>query len=50
MASVYTGSTFMPMVFGLIHQKTGISVIRFYTIVFLLMNYEVPDSMYRKNA
>ena len=36
MASVYTGSTFMPMVFGLIQQKIGISVMSFYMIVFLL--------------
>lgn len=50
MASAYTGGTFMPMVFGLIQQKNGNSVMSFYMIVFLLMNYGVPDSMYRKKA
>ena len=50
MASAYIGSTFMPMVFGLIQQRIGIGVMPFYLILFLLMNFGFLEHTYRKIA
>ena len=50
MASAYIGSTFMPMVFGLIQQRIGIAVMPFYLILFLLMNFGFLEHTYRKIA
>ena len=50
MASAYIGSTFMPMVFGLIQQRIGIAIMPFYLILFLLMNFGFLEHTYRKIA
>lgn len=39
MASAYIGSTFMPMIFGFIQQKTGIWIMPYYLAFFALLNF-----------
>ncbi|MBO7373815.1 MAG: MFS transporter, partial [Oscillospiraceae bacterium] len=50
MTAAYVGSTFMPMVFGLIQQRIGIGIMPFYLILFLLMNFGFLEHTYRKIA
>ena len=38
MASAYTGTTFMPMVFGQLQQCVGIKIMPFYILAFAVMN------------
>ena len=47
MASAYTGSTFMPMVFGHIQQSIGIGVMPVYLLIFALMNIGFLEASYR---
>ena len=47
MASAYVGSTFMPMVFGLIQQLVGISILPVYLLVFLVLNIGLLEVTYR---
>ena len=48
MASAYVGSTFMPMVFGLIQQSVGIGIMPFYLLIFAVMNISLLEVAYRK--
>ncbi|MCC6094062.1 MAG: MFS transporter [Eubacterium sp.] len=48
MASAYVGSTFMPMVFGLLQQAVGIWIMPFYLLIFALMNMGMLEFSYRK--
>lgn len=47
MASAYTGSTFMPMVFGHIQQSIGIGVMPVYLLIFAVMNIGFLEASYR---
>ena len=47
MASAYVGSTFMPMVFGLLQQMVGISVLPVYLLIFLALNIGLLEVTYR---
>ena len=38
MASAYTGTTFMPMVFGQLQQQLGIFIMPYYVLLFAVMN------------
>lgn len=46
MASAYVGSTFMPMVFGLLQQQIGIGVMPFYLLIFALINITLLERTY----
>ena len=48
MASAYIGSTFMPMVFGIVQQHIGIGIMPFYLIVFAVINYVFLELAYKK--
>lgn len=48
MASVYIGSTFMPMVFGHIQQAVGIGIMPVYLTVFAAMNIGLLELAYRR--
>ena len=48
MASAYVGSTFMPMVFGIIQQRIGIAVMPVYLLVFALLNAGLLETAYRR--
>lgn len=50
MASAYVGSTFMPMVFGLLQQALGIWIMPWYLLIFALMNIGMLEASYRKLA
>ena len=50
MASAYVGSTFMPMVFGLLQQAVGIAVMPEWLLVFALMNIGMLELAYRRLA
>ena len=47
MASAYIGSTFMPMVFGIVQQHIGIGIMPFYLIVFAVINYVFLELAYK---
>ena len=47
MAAAYIGSTFMPMVFGLLQQAAGIAVMPYYLILFLILNIGFLELAYR---
>ena len=47
MASAYVGSTFMPLVFGLLQEKTGIWIMPFYLLVFAVLNTALIEKVYR---
>ncbi|MCI6174846.1 MAG: MFS transporter [Clostridiales bacterium] len=47
MASAYTGSTLMPMVFGHVQQYTGIGVMPVYLLIFALLNLGLLERTYR---
>lgn len=48
MASAYIGSTFMPMVFGLIQQRIGIQIMPLYLLIFALLNIGLLELAYRR--
>ena len=48
MAAAYIGSTFMPLVFGLLQQKTGIGVMPLYLTVFMALNIGLLEAAYRQ--
>ena len=48
MASAYVGSTFMPMVFGILQEHTGIAVMPVYLLVFAVLNIGLLEIAYRK--
>ena len=48
MASAYVGSTFMPMVFGILQQYVGISVMPLYLLKFAVLNISMLEMAYRK--
>ena len=48
MASAYTGSTFMPAVFGRIQERTGIGIMPLYLLIFAVMNLVLLEMAYRK--
>ena len=47
MASAYVGSTFMPMVFGLLQQGIGIGIMPVYLLIFAVMNIGFLEATYR---
>lgn len=48
MASAYVGSTFMPMVFGLLQQYLGIAMMPVYLLIFAILNIGLLEMAYRK--
>ncbi len=48
MASAYVGSTFMPMVFGILQQHIGIGIMPLYLLVFVMLNIGMLEIAYRK--
>ena len=46
MASAYIGSTFMPMVFGQLQQRLGISILPYYLILFAAANLSLLEAAY----
>lgn len=46
MASAYIGSTFMPMVFGVLQEKTGISIMPVYLLIFAVINFVMLEIAY----
>ena len=50
MASAYLGSTFMPMVFGVMQQHIGISIMPLYLLVFAVLNIALLEMAYRSVA
>lgn len=46
MASAYTGSTFMPMVFGILQQKVGIAIMPGFLLLFATMNIVLLEVAY----
>ena len=48
MASAYVGSTFMPMLFGILQQQTGIAVMPVYLLIFAILNIGLLEIAYRK--
>ncbi len=47
MSSAYVGSTFMPMIFGHLQQKTGIRIMPFYLLFFALLNIGLLEWSYK---
>ena len=50
MASAYVGSTFMPMVFGIIQEALGIGIMPVYLLIFALLNMAFLEIAYRRIA
>ena len=50
MASAYIGSTFMPMVFGLLQQTVGIGIMPVYLTVFAVLNIGMLKYAYKRIA
>lgn len=48
MACAYTGSTFMPLVFGLLQQRIGIAIMPVYLLVFLILNIVLIEIAYKR--
>ena len=48
MASAYVGSTFMPMVFGILQQQIGIAIMPLYLLIFAILNIGLLELAYRK--
>lgn len=48
MAFAYIGSTFMPMIFGQIQQRTGIGIMPFYLTVFAVLNTMLLEFAYKR--
>ena len=50
MAAAYFGSTFMPMIFGLLQQRIGIGIMPLYLLLFALLSIRMLETAYRKLA
>ena len=48
MASAYVGSTFMPLVFGILQQSLGIAIMPFYLLLFAAVNIGLLELSYQK--
>jgi hypothetical protein len=48
MAAAYVGSTFMPMIFGLLQQKIGIAIMPTYLLFFAIINFGMLELTYSK--
>ena len=48
MASAYVGSTFMPMIFGILQQYIGIAIMPLYLLIFAVLNIGLLEMAYRK--
>ncbi|MCR5649724.1 MAG: MFS transporter [Lachnospiraceae bacterium] len=48
MASAYVGSTFMPMIFGILQQQIGIAVMPVYLLIFAILNIGLLELAYRQ--
>ena len=48
MAAAYVGSTFMPMIFGLLQQKIGIAIMPTYLLIFAIINFVMLELTYSK--
>ena len=48
MASAYVGSTFMPMVFGLLQEALGIWIMPWYLLIFAFLNIGMREFSYKK--
>lgn len=48
MASAYVGSTFMPMVFGILQQQIGIAIMPAYLLIFAVLTIGLLEIVYRK--
>ena len=46
MASAYVGSTFMPMVFGILQQSIGIGIMPMYLLIFAVLNIGLLERTY----
>lgn len=50
MAFAYTGSTFMPTVFGILQQKLGIWIMPLYLLIFAGLSFALLELSYRQEA
>ncbi len=48
MASAYVGSTFMPMVFGILQEQMGIAVMPVYLLIFAVLNIGLLEIAYKR--
>lgn len=48
MASAYVGSTFMPMVFGILQGRMGIAIMPVYLLIFAALNIGLLEMAYRQ--
>lgn len=48
MAAAYTGSTLMPMIFGRLQQRIGVTVLPVYVLIFCVMNIVFIEWAYKK--
>ena len=48
MAAAYVGSTFMPMIFGILQQKIGIAIMPTYLLIFAIINFVMLELTYSK--
>ena len=48
MASAYVGSTFMPMVFGILQEHIGIAIMPVYLLIFAILNIGLLEIAYRQ--
>lgn len=48
MASAYVGSTFMPMVFGILQERIGIGIMPVYLLIFAILNIGLLEMAYRQ--
>ena len=48
MASAYVGTTFMPMVFGVLQERVGIAFMPVYLLIFAVLNISLLEIAYRK--
>ena len=48
MASAYVGSTFMPMVFGIMQEIMGIAIMPVYLLIFAVLNMGLLELAYRR--
>ncbi len=48
MAAAYVGGTFMPMVFGILQQHTGIAIMPYFMLFFAILNISMMEMTYKK--
>ena len=48
MASAYVGSTFMPMVVGILQEHLGIGIMPAYLLIFAVLNIALLETAYRR--